>query len=140
MPICMQRAVRALWLTLAFLPVSAALAVPLQGSEWKPLRIADQAVPEDSVASVQFRSKGRLSGHTGCNRLFASYQASSDGRLSIGRVATTRMACAPSVMARESTLAAALENAHSYRRDGTSLVLFDDAGQPILELRQTDWD
>ena len=44
------------------------------------------------------------------------------------------------VMARESALAAALENARSYHRDGIQLVLFDSARQPLLELRQTDWD
>lgn len=117
-------------------PVHATL---LQGSEWKPLRIADHGVPDDSSAFVQFRSKGRLNGYSGCNRLFAEYEAS-DGQIFIGPVAATRMACAASVMARESALATVLETARTYRRDGSSLVLFDAAGKPILEMRQTDWD
>ena len=114
-------------------------ASQLQGSEWKPLRIGDDAVPEESSAFVQFQSKGRLIGHSGCNRMFAEYE-SRDGQIFIGPVAATRMACADSVMAREAALAAALENARTYRRDGIQLVLFDSMGQPILELRQTDWD
>lgn len=116
-----------------------AQATLLQGTEWKPLRIGDIAVPEDSSAFVQFHSKGRLNGYSGCNRLFAEYEAA-DGQIFVGPVAATRMACAESVMTRESALAGALENARTYRRDGISLVLFDDNGQPILELRQTDWD
>lgn len=118
---------------------SVAAAASLQGSEWKPLRIGDDAVPTDTAAFVQFHSKGRLFGHGGCNRLFAEYDAH-DGRIFVGPVAATRMACAGSVMAREAALAGALENARTYRRDGIQLVLFDAAQVPILELRQTDWD
>lgn len=123
------------------LGLSAALAhaATLQGSEWKPLRIGDLQVPDESTAYVQFRSKGRLHGFSGCNRLFAEYQAD-DGQVFVGPVAATRMSCDESVMHRESALAAALENARTYLRDGQRLVLFDAAGQPLLELRQTDWD
>lgn len=126
-------------ISLLFLLADTAAANALQGSEWKPLRIADVSVPQDSSAYLQFRSKGRLMGFSGCNRLFAEYQAE-DGGIFVGPVAATRMACADSVMARESALASALENARTYQRDGTRLVLFDAAGQPILELRQSDWD
>ena len=119
--------------------IVTASATPLQGSEWKPVRIADAPVPEESSAFVQFHSKGRLVGFSGCNRLFADYEAS-DGQIFIGPVAATRMACAESVMAREAALATALEEARTYRRADHQLVLFDAAGQPILEMRQTDWD
>ncbi|MDJ0739169.1 MAG: META domain-containing protein [Gammaproteobacteria bacterium] len=118
---------------------STVVAASLQGSEWIPLRIGDDALPPDTAAFVQFHSKGRLLGHGGCNRLFADYDAH-DGRIFVGPVAATRMACTASVMAREAALAGALENARTYRRDGIQLVLFDAAQVPILELRQTDWD
>ena len=36
----------------------------LQGSVWKPERMADIAVPDDSSAYIQFRSKRRLVGFT----------------------------------------------------------------------------
>ena len=130
---------RALLLLNALLFVHMAAATSLQGTEWKPLRIGDTAVPEESSAFVQFRSKGRMSGYSGCNRMFAEYEAA-DGQIFIGPVAATRMACAETVMDRESALAAALENARTYLRDGTRLVLFDAGGQPLLEMRQTDWD
>lgn len=111
----------------------------LQGSEWQPLQIGDVAVPADSGAFIQFHSKGRLRGFSGCNRLLAEYRAS-DGQIFVGPVAATRVACPEREMTREAALAAALENARTYRRDGTRLVLFDHAGQPGLELRQVDWD
>ena len=114
-------------------------AAALQGSEWKPLLIADQPVPEETEAFVQFRSKGRLVGFSGCNRLFAEYRTDGDD-IFVGPVAATRRQCADSVMQREAALARALEDARTFHRDHIRLVLFDSAGAPILELRQTDWD
>ena len=90
-------------------------AASLQGSEWKPLRMGSIAVPEASAAFVQFRSKRRLEGHSGCNRIFAEYEAV-DGHIFIGPVAATRMACEESLMTLEAALATALENARTYQR------------------------
>ena len=78
--------------------IGNAHAASLQGSEWKPLRMGEMAVPESSAAFVQFRSKGRLEGHSGCNRLFAEYEAQ-DGYIFVGPVAATRMACEEDLMA-----------------------------------------
>ncbi|MCB1801639.1 MAG: META domain-containing protein [Gammaproteobacteria bacterium] len=113
--------------------------MPLQGSEWQPLQIHDESVPADSGIFIRFHSKQRLVGHSGCNRLFAEYEAS-DGHIFVGPVAATRMACEDAVMTREAALASALEKARTYHRDGAKLVVFDGAGQPVLELRQSDWD
>lgn len=114
-------------------------AASLAGTEWKPLRMGDVAMPSDSSAYLQFRSKGRLTGFSGCNRLMAQYSVVAD-IVFVGPVGATRKLCAESVMAREAALAAALEQARTYRRQTTELVFFDAAGRPILELRQTDWD
>ena len=114
-------------------------SAPLQGSEWKPLRMGDVAVPDDSSAFVQFRSKGRLEGHSGCNRIFAEYETDAE-HIFIGPVAATRMACELELMEREAALARALENARTYQRKRHKLVLFDQRGTPVLEMRQTDWD
>ncbi|MCB1724650.1 MAG: META domain-containing protein [Gammaproteobacteria bacterium] len=127
----------ALLLAAVFAP--ACPAVSLQGSEWRPLRVADEAVPPNTDAFIRFMSKGRLAGHSGCNRLLTEYQVIDD-QIFLGPVAATRMMCESSAMAFEAAFAAALENARRFRRDGASLVLFDSAGQPILEMRQSDWD
>ena len=120
--------------------VNAAGGSGVAGSEWKPLRIGRLEVSEASSAFVQFRGQGRLEGFGGCNRLFGAYEAS-DGRLSVDAVAATRKACDDAgVMQVESALLAALEDARSYHRERISLVIFGSAGQPVLEMRQTDWD
>jgi hypothetical protein len=43
-------------------------------------------------------------------------------------------------MTREARLTAALQSARSFLRDRTRLVVYDGAGRPLLEMRQTDWD
>lgn len=116
-----------------------AVSAPLHGSEWKPLQIGENAIPQASSIFVQFRGEGRLQGYGGCNRLFAEY-LENDGCISIGAVAATRMACDELVMKREAALIRALEKARSYRRMRTRLMLFDEDRVPLMELRQTDWD
>jgi heat shock protein HslJ len=126
-------------LALAIGGYEGAGAMTLQGSEWKPLLINGEAVPEETSAFIQFRSKGRLEGYSGCNRLFSEYEVDANHIL-IGPVAATRRACADSVMLREAALATALEQARTWYRERIRLVLFDAEGRPILEMRQTDWD
>ena len=128
------------WIPLASLLMSPDIqAITLRGSEWRPVQIGEAAVPESISAFVQFRSKGRIHGYGGCNRLFAEYQVEG-GRIFIGPVAATRRVCAQDVMAQEAALARALEGARTFQRYRIRLVLFDKDGIPILELRQTDWD
>jgi len=131
---------RAPWVLLCgLLSSNVAQSAPLQGSEWKPVMIGETAVPEATSAFVQFGSKGRLQGNSGCNRLFAEYQVDA-GHILIGPVVATRMLCAAEVMTREAALANALESARTYQRVRIRLVMFDGDGMPILQLRQTDWD
>ena len=131
--------VRAMLLA-APISVTAADGSGLAGSEWKPLRISGWEVPEASSVFVQFRGQGRLEGFTGCNRLFGEYEAS-DGRLSVGPVVATRKVCDDDhVQQVETALLAALDSARRYHRERIWLVVFDSVGQPILEMRQTDWD
>ena len=130
------------FLSIFFVALSStgmAYAAALQGSEWKPVRIGAIDVPEESSAFIRFRSKGRLSGFSGCNDLFAEYQAK-DGVVFVGPVAATRTICDERVMVRESAIAAALESARTFQRDGVRLVFFDQHRQPVIELRQIDWD
>ena len=58
-------------------------------------------------------SQGQISGSGGCNAYNATVQAGTDGSVTVGPVATTRMAC-PEVMDQESSYLAALQNARSF--------------------------
>lgn len=126
-------------LSLITVLASGVHAMSLQGTAWQPRQIGEVAVPTDSGAFVRFESKGRLFGHSGCNRLMAEFQAA-DGQIFVGPVAATRMACSEELMALETALAQALENARSYQRINQRLVLFGSDGAPLVELEQGNWN
>lgn len=116
-----------------------ATSASLQGSEWQPTLLNDAPLPADTDSFIQFRSKGRLAGYSGCNRLMAEYLTDGQAIL-VGPVVATRMQCDDLTMTIEANLSGALERARTFLREQTRLVLFDAHGKPILELRQTDWD
>ncbi len=111
--------------------VVAALAT-LAGSEWG---LGSEA---KSKQFVQFK-EAEVSGHAGCNRFFGRY--SFDGSaIKIGPLASTRMMCAPEVMAAEQAWIAMLEGARSAEASHKELVLKDGAGVIVGRLTRRDWD
>ena len=118
---------------------TAACAAGLEGSEWRPTRLAASAVPQDGGIFVQFKSGGRLAGNGGCNGFFGSYKIS-EGALEIGPLGSTRMSCPRPIADLETAFFSTLESAKTFRRDGEVLVLFDQNGSEVARLAQTDWD
>jgi heat shock protein HslJ len=49
-------------------------------------------------------AEGRLNIEGGCNRIFGSYQIDADGRLTVGRMASTMIACEPAAMKADTAL------------------------------------
>ena len=111
----------------------------LAGSEWRPIEIAGQSVPDTSGMFIRFEAAGKVAGHGGCNRMGGSYQIDQIN-LKIGPLAATRMACPPEIMAREAVFGDALETTRLYLRDGTKLTLKTAQGLTTMRLVQTDWD
>lgn len=111
----------------------------LAGSEWRPTKLGERAIPHSTDAFIQFRGGGKLAGHTGCNRFSGMYRVTGDA-LDIGPLATTEMLCPDAVMADEAALLSVLSRVAFFRRDGVVLHLLDPDGSTIAELAQTDWD
>ena len=92
----MSSAVRTLGGAIASLAMLLAggtvLADGLAGSEWRPVQLGEHAVADAASLFVRFEAEGRVAGHGGCNRFFGAYQIA-DGRISIGPLGATRMAC-----------------------------------------------
>ncbi|MGB0907248.1 MAG: META domain-containing protein [Maricaulaceae bacterium] len=104
----------------------------LAGSEWSPENV------NDIEQYVQFGAAGDVSGHGGCNRFFGTYEQSGE-RLTIGALASTKMACTGKMQAE----AGFLNNLQSTRRIEAShmrLVLKDEGETPLMILRRRDWD
>ncbi|NEV62244.1 META domain-containing protein [Thiorhodococcus minor] len=94
---------------------SAALAAPISGSG----------------ITLELDGEGRLGGQDGCNRYMSGYTLE-DGALSIGPIATTRMACrgGPERAEQAQRYAAALTRTAGYRLEGLELTLLDASGRP----------
>lgn len=103
----------------------------LAGSEWGP-------EPVGGVEQfVGFKAGGEIAGHGGCNRFFGTYEQ--DGmRLTVGPLASTRMACPH--LKEEAAFLEMLQNARIIEATHMKLVLKDDDGVTLMTLRRRDWD
>ncbi|TGS55575.1 META domain-containing protein, partial [Mesorhizobium sp. M3A.F.Ca.ET.201.01.1.1] len=82
-------------------------------------------------ATFRVSEAGKASGKGPCNSYFAT--ATVEGQsIAIGDIGSTRMACAPDVMAEEQALFNALTRAASYRIDAGKLTIADKDGRDIL--------
>lgn len=90
-------------------------------------------MPADVAATATF-ADGAVAGSTGCNRCHAIYCADGD-RLSIDRLAMTRMACDPVLTSVERAFTAGLEASSSYAITGDTLDLADAGGRVVLRFR-----
>lgn len=91
---------------------------------------------ENTQINLDFHDQGTLNGSDGCNRYVSGYVLES-GRLRIGPLATTRMACrGPDAVAEQATAYAnALSLVSGYRIEGPRLTLIDAEGEVVARFQ-----
>lgn len=94
----------------------------LQGGEWVVEDIDERGIIDRSRVTLNFWRDGRVTGRASCNNFMGQYQLTGEG-LSIGQTATTRMACAPSLMEQEQRVLRNLENLQGFDFDETGALL-----------------
>ena len=116
--------------------VSSAVAGPLDlaGSEWGFAGEAGR-----TARFVQFRADGIVGGSSGCNRFTGAYDQKGD-ELTMGPLASTRMACPPELMEREQQFLTMLGNVRYAEADDRKLTLKDGNGEVLAELVRRDGD
>ncbi|MEW6119265.1 MAG: META domain-containing protein [Pseudomonadota bacterium] len=100
-------------------------AATLENTYWKLVEVAGQAaraLPGEREAHMLLLA-GRASGNSGCNKLMGTYVLGSQGSLSMGPLASTRMACPARMMAQEAALLDAFARTTAYRIGGRTLSL-----------------
>lgn len=108
---------------------------------WQVTRLGDEPVGADAGLVLEFHGD-RLSGFSGCNRFATTYRfaISDSGKqsVSIGPIRSTRKACAPDVMARETAMMRAIGTAHAMTRaaDGAMETL-SETGAVTMRFVQT---
>lgn len=109
----------------------------LAGSEWQVRDFAGS--PAEAEAWIAFKADGRALGHGGCNRFNASYEGT-PGKLSIGPVAATRMACQGAASDVENRLFKAFAETRSIAATHLVLALFDADNTLLATLTRRDAD
>lgn len=121
---------------LSFVEEVAPEPLPLTGTAWRLTTIASGTAVSSTIAGTEvtatFGDDRIVSGSDGCNRYTAPYETS-DGDLTIGALATTKMACEPDVQQQANEVAAAMATTAAFEIDGTSLTLLDEAGDLLLQ-------
>ena len=123
-------------------------AAPLEGTVWQLNQIKGaHAVSTQGLTrpvTLRFES-GRMSGHSGCNNFSGGYRIE-DGRLTVGPVASTQMACPEPGASVERAFHQALAGTLQYSIDGDALVLASASGatlefdrQPPPKLAGVEW-
>ena len=113
---------------------SAGGSFNLAGSEWGFAGETGRTAP-----FVQFRSDGVVGGSSGCNRFTGTY-TQKDEELTLGPLASTRMACPPEIMEREQQFLTMLGQVRHAEADHLKLTLTDENGEVLAELVRRDGD
>jgi len=139
--VLLAAAVLAAGMACAAQPLGAASApagpAAIQGPTWRltDLRGTDAAALPSGARSVTARFQdGRIDGFSGCNRYFGSY-AFRQGRLVIGPLAGSMMACDPASMALETAVHRALAGTFRPVRTDDRLQLLSDHGDAVLAFK-----
>jgi heat shock protein HslJ len=119
------------WLALATLAAGAAEPLSPLGL-WRVDQAQSEPLYDRTQARLEFGPEGRLTGHTGCKPMIATYSLEGS-QLRVGPVRTGSARCSPLQLEQEDRILTALENAASARvRPDGLLELRDADGRGVL--------
>lgn len=98
----------------------------LQGGEWVVEDINGGGIIDNSRVTLNFWADGRVTGRASCNNFMGEYQLTGEG-LGISHPATTRKACASSLMEQEQRVLHNLDTLQRFDIDDTGALLLHSA-------------
>lgn len=111
-------------------PEAASASGDLAGSSWELEDLNGAGVVEGTHVTLDFAEKGRATGNGSCNRYFSTVDISGSS-IRFGAVGATRMACATPVSLQEVKYFEALEAAHRFTVEGSTLSIFGGGNRPL---------
>lgn len=111
-------------------PEAASASGDLAGSSWVLEDLNGAGVVEGTHVTLDFAEKGRATGNGSCNRYFSTVEISGTS-IRFGAVGATRMACATPVSLQEVKYFEALEAAHRFTVEGSTLSIFGGESRPL---------
>ncbi|WP_312160515.1 META domain-containing protein [Phenylobacterium sp.] len=108
-------------------PPSSGGGGPLVGPEWRLEDLLGGGIIDRSHVTLTLAKDGAAAGAGGCNRYFGTWTRKGD-QLTLGKMGSTMMACAPSLMEQEGKYLRALEtaSAYSFTPDGALVIATAD--------------
>lgn len=111
----------------------------LDGTVWQVEDVDKGGIIDNSMITVAF-DDGRVTGYTGCNHYFGSYETVGSS-ITIRDLGSTLKACVPAISAQEQRFLHGLMGATSYRMESdTWLLIIDDRERTRLKMIQIDED
>lgn len=108
----------------------------LPGTSWRFLLLLDDNGSMDPIdvapITLAFDEEGALAGSSGCNRYFGSMGVDEAGKIEIGPLGSTRMACDEGINSREYRYLQALESCTQVVLEGDHLELLAEGGSARL--------
>ncbi len=107
----------------------------LEGTKWVLGAYAVDGKMKDALVTATTDATfadGQVSGNAGINQYNGPYEVDGD-KLSVGPLASTKMAGDAMIMEQEAAFLMALEAAASYEIDGGTLIIMDSSGAAVLE-------
>lgn len=105
-------------------PSASAASAALVGKTWRLSQLDGQPVIDGASVTAEFTDEARVAGKAGCNQYMGSARAEDGGKLTVGPLASTLMACSPqAVMDQETRYLAALQAATTFAVGGDELRL-----------------
>lgn len=104
-------------------------AKPFVGTNWSMVQYEGASFDAKNGYAITFNSEGNISGKGDCNRLMGSF-THEKGRLTISKVAGTRMICPNQEM--EGKFIEMLTNIDAFSIDGDLMSLFADGEQVAI--------
>lgn len=112
--------------------------VSMAGSAWMTLYVQDVGPVVDPKPYLQWMQSSRIVGSGGCNRFRGEAHLQGKEQLRFSALAATRMACMPEPGGQEDKFFKALELTRQARLEGEDLILLDQSGKVLAQLRRTD--
>ena len=97
--------------------------------------IGGEPIAGTGQPTLRFTSDGHAGGSGGCNTYSAPVNIDGDA-MAFGRLASTRMACAPPLLDQEQKFFIALAGVRSFNLKGQQLTLLGTAARPLVQLSQ----
>lgn len=114
---------------------SAESPASLTGTTWNATMIGSadalSGVISGTQPTAEFDETGTVTGTDGCNRYHAPYSTEGDS-LTVGKLATTAVACESDIGGQAKDFKAALGGATTFALDGTTLTVYGADGRILL--------